>query len=303
MPITSYTDRLNRKPAPMQWGFMIRLLLAISLVVPLVVVIGLAPVVGQPLYNSMLFYPEKYQAGDYANPALNGIKSIDVQFKSASGAALQGFLYQLPNAKRVFLLSHGNHGDIRDMRRLTGMLLSTGNSVFVYDYEGYGRSEGEPSLEGVCKDGAAAYQYLIRRQHYAPKQIILFGESLGTLVTGNLAGSVICGGVVLECPLYSVHRIGCDVVSYLENYPDWAWTDAARQLDNSVALKRSHAPLLIIAGTKDETTPIKYADDLFAIAPSPKHEIRIAGAGHGDQVMRNSPDYARGLQQFLTELN
>jgi hypothetical protein len=183
------------------------------------------------------------------------------------------------------------------------MLLSTGNSVLAYDYEGYGRSEGEPSLEGVCQDGAAAYQYLIAHEHYAPKQIILFGESLGTLVTGNLAGSVNCAGVILECPLYSVHRVGCDVISYLDNYPDWAWTAAARQLDNSVALKKSHAPLLLIAGTADQITPVTYADDLFALAPLPKHLVRIDGAGHGDRVMRTSPDYSRGLQKFLADLH
>jgi len=300
---TAFTDKRARKSTAIKWSLIVQWILLVCLATPLAVMIGLAPVVGQPLYNSMLFHPQKYQAGDYANPTLNGTTPIDVQFKSDSGARLQGFLYRLPDAKRIILLSHGNGGDVRDIKRLAAMLLRTGNSVFAYDYEGYGLSEGEPSLEGICRDGSAAYQYLITQEHYAPNQIILFGESLGTLVTGKLAGSVNCAGVILECPLYSIHRIGCDVVSYLDNYPDWAWTAEARQLDNSVSLKKSHAPLLLIAGTADQITPVTYADDLYALAPSPKQFIRIDGAGHGDRLMRTSPDYKRGLEQFLKDLD
>lgn len=297
-PPSTFAEKL----AAMKWGFILRWIAIITIATPFVVAIGLAPIVNQPLYNWLLFHPHKYHAGDYANPSVTGTTPIDVYFTSGSGVKLHGFLYKLPGAKRVFLVSHGNGSNLYARRPVVAFLLRTGSSVFIYDYAGYGRSEGNPSLEEFSQDASAAYQYLLTQEHYTPKRIILFGESIGTAVTGYLAGSVDCAGVILECPLYSIRRVGCDLISYLDKYPDWAWTAGERQFDNSVALKKSHAPLLLIAGTADHMTPIKYADELFALAPSPKRIIRIDGAGHGDRVMMLSPDYARGLRQFLDDL-
>jgi fermentation-respiration switch protein FrsA (DUF1100 family) len=296
------STKLPRKLAAIKWRFVFRGVLAFVVATPFLIAIALSPIVDQPLYNRIIFHPKKFLADDYAELPVDGITPAEVYFKSASGVKLHGLLYKLPGAQRIILLSHGNGGNIGHRKHLVSRFLRTGNSLFEYDYAGFGRSEGEPSLEGISEDAFAAYQYLLTQEHYEPKQIILFGESLGTLVTGYLAGSVKCAGVILECPLYSIRRKGCEWFPFLVRYPDWAWTAGARQLDNSVALKKSHAPLLIIAGTADQMTPIQYADELYALAPSPKFLVRIEGGGHGDRVMMTSPEYKLGLQHFLDDL-
>jgi fermentation-respiration switch protein FrsA (DUF1100 family) len=286
----------------LKWGFVLRWVLMISLATPFVVATALAPAVGRPLYDWLLFHPSRFAAVDYACLNVNGIKPLDVYFKSASGINLHGFLFQVPGATKIFLYSHGNGSNVVTGVGTAAMLMRTGGSVFSYDYAGYGRSYGTPSTEEVIQDAAGAYQYLVQTARYAPKQIVLFGESLGTLPTGNLAKSVACAGVILECPIYSLRRIGCDLIPYLDKYPDWAWTEGERELDNSVAIAKNRAPLLIVAGTADKLTPVQYADDLYALAAAPKRYIRINGAGHVDLALLNSTDYARGLRDFLQEL-
>lgn len=294
-PKSTLAEKVNR----MQWGFVLRGILAIIIGVPVLTIIALTPMIAQPVYNFLLFHPMKYPLGRYVNTAVHGIKPNDVYFESTSGSKLHGFIYKVPGAKRIVLISHGNGGNMSLRAHLAFMFLREGTSVFAYDYAGYGRSEGEPSMEGICEDARSAYNYLVSEEHWAPKSIILFGESLGTVVTGYLASTVDSAGVILECPLYSLRRIGGDLFYYPNIYPEWAWTQGGRQLDNSIALPKVHAPLLIIAGTADKLTPINYADELFELASSPKQIIRIKGAGHGDRAMMIAPEYSRGLHHFL----
>jgi len=205
-------------------------------------------------------------------------------------------------AKHVILLSHGNSGNISQRCHIVDTLLKDGVSVFVYDYAGFGRSEGVSNLDSLAKDGRGAYKYLTAVRHLNAGDIILFGESLGTLVTGKLAQTVDCGAVILECPLYSLRRVDCDVFSFLKWYPDFAWSNSCKQLDNSKFLKNKKAPLLLIAGTADKLTGIEQSDDLFASVAEPKTYIRIEGAKHGDAVMMKSSKYKLGLKKFLASI-
>ncbi len=297
---------LPKKLVNLNWAFVLQgtalTLVGLFLLLPLAVVVALAPAVGQPIYDCLLFQPLKYPKGTYQTLNVKGIKPEEIFFRSHNGGKLHGLLYSLPLAKHIVLLSHGNSGNISQRGHIVDLLLKDGVSVFVYDYAGFGRSEGKTSLETLCKDGRSAYDYLTLVKHLRPDQIILFGESLGTLVTGKLAETVQCAAIILECPLYSLRRIGCDKFSFLSWYPDWAWTNSCKQLDNARALHQKRSPVLLIAGTRDNLTQIKQADELYAAVAAPKVYIRIEGAQHGDAVMMKSPKYKEGLKNFLASL-
>jgi fermentation-respiration switch protein FrsA (DUF1100 family) len=263
--------------------------------------VSLSPPIGAPLYNLVLFHPWKYPEGYYDRTVAAGIQAEDIYFNAPDGSKLHGWLYKWPDAHRIILFNHGNGGNITLRVGAAAMLLKTGNSVFMYDYEGYGRSEGQPSMNKICDDALAAYNLLTDSLHYAPNQIVLFGESLGTCVSGDLASHVKCAGVILECPLYSVLRRGNELLPVTRLYPDWMWPHNG--LDNSHVFAAAHPPLLVIAGTKDNATPVAHADDLYAIASQPKSYVRIEGARHGDQVMMQSPEYHKQLRIFLSTLN
>jgi hypothetical protein len=270
----------------------------------ILVVVGclaaLSPAIDTPLYNWMLFHPWKYPDGYYNRTTAAGIQPEDIYFSAPDGSKLHGWLYKWPDAHRIILFSHGNAGNITLRVGPTAMLLKTGNSVFVYDYEGYGRSEGHPSMSKICDDGLAAYNFVTDSLHYAPNQIVLFGESLGSCVSSDIASHVKCAGVILECPLYSVLRRGNELIPATRMYPGWMWPQNG--LDNSHVFAAEHPPLLIVAGTNDTVVPIAHADDLYAIARQSKSYVRIEGARHGDQVMMQSPAYHKQLRIFLNAI-
>ena len=181
------------------------------------------------------------------------------------------------------------------------MLLSSGQSVFAYDYEGYGRSEGNTNMYVVRDDALCAYRYLTDVLHYKSKDIILFGESLGTAITALIADSVPCAGIVYQSPLYSVRRRAGEILPLLKCYPKCFWPEDG--FDNSGWVTKAHPPFLIIAGVKDPVIPIAHADDLFSIAIEPKKYVRIEGAGHtGNPAFMNAPQYKKAIQEFVDSL-
>ena len=251
----------------------------------------LAPVLAEGLYTRLLFFPLKFPGGYYSEVKIDGIVPLDVYFHSESGNQLHGWLFAKPGAKRVVMLSHGNAYNMTMRGHIIERFLKESNDVFIYDYSGYGRSEGEPTIAGFYKDAQSAYKFLVEKGKYSPRQIILFGESLGTLVSAKLASTVACAGVILECPLYSLRRVACEHYGFLSDYPDWAWPESCKQLDTAAALSKPHPPLVMAVGTCDGITSISQSDALNLAVIEPKSYVRIDGAWHGDNVMHTSPAY------------
>ncbi len=92
---------------------------------------------------------------------------------------------RVPNAHRVFLYSHAKGNNLFGKLHVAENLLTCGGSVLSYDYQGYGQSEGKASIAGSCDDAVAAYDYLRNSEHYKAKDIIAYGESFGSGVTGH----------------------------------------------------------------------------------------------------------------------
>jgi pimeloyl-ACP methyl ester carboxylesterase len=301
-------SRLLKALRQFHWRWFFRAVAVVLLMLPVVLmaclivaVVALTPVLELPIYKSFVFRPLKYPIGYYDRLTLGGIKPSDHYF-SVNGSKLHGILYTVPDSPYVFFLSHGNGGNLTGRIDIIEKLLATHNSVFAYDYEGYGRSQGEPSLKGICDDARGAYNYLTTDLHYPWRHVILFGESLGTIATSDLARQVPYAGVILQCPMHSLRQRACELVPVLSIYPPCLWT--ARGFDNSAVFAGKHPPLLIIAGTKDVNVPINHADALFAEASQPKLYARISGGGHtGDTFLMNSPLYTNALRELLAQIN
>ena len=131
-------------------------------------------------------------------PADMDLDFEDVTFHSEGGVALNGWFVPAPNAPFTVLFCHGNAGNI--MHRLNSVELfhGLGLNCFVFDYRGYGKSEGRPTEDGTYADARAAYDWLTRTKHVPPEQIVLFGRSLGGSIAAHLAGRVNARGLVIE---------------------------------------------------------------------------------------------------------
>lgn len=232
------------------------------------------------------------------------VEAKEVKFKAKDGKLLVGWYF--PNkAKKdapIVLVSHGNASNVECRVGIAAYLLFAGTSVFLYDYRGYGESQGEASLKNLVPDARSAYDYLVNELHYKPEQIILYGESIGCGVTSDLAQQVSCKGVILQSPFTSLARAGKDHLFFLHTIPDFVFPMCVPALDNLSYVKKAHPPLLIIHGEKDSTLPFTYAKELYQASSEPKTLIPVPQAGHNDVYEYADSGLLAGLIKFVDSL-
>jgi hypothetical protein len=193
----------------------------------------------------------------------------------------------------VLLVCHGNAGNISHRVELSRVMLRTGASVMVFDYRGYGRSEGTSSEEGTYLDAKAAYHWL-RQQGFAPKNIILFGESLGGGVASELALREQVGGLVLQSTFTSIADVGSELFPWLPV----RWINTIKY-DTLKKLPRLKLPLLVMHSRHDEMIRFRHAEKNFAAANEPKMLWETSGR-HDYTLPADRELCAQGLENFLT---
>jgi fermentation-respiration switch protein FrsA (DUF1100 family) len=254
------------------------------------------------LFNGVLFYPDT-QHYDISKleaqiAQLYHTKVRDVTFVTRDSAKLHGYFIRLPGAKKVILYSHGNGGNIDYRLACATSLLSLGCSVFLYDYEGYGSSGGTPTLAHVCEDAVCAFDVLVNHEHYQPKDIVLYGESLGTGVTCELLKKRQCGGIILMSGFASLVATGKDCVPWLRLYPDFLFIEP--RMDNAAILSRPHPPLLIVHGAQDTVLSYVYSEELAQSACPPKQFVGVPDGDHVSPVYSNL--FLKAARPFIAAL-
>ena len=219
----------------------------------------------------------------------------DVFFKASDGVALNGWFFPAStNSHRrhlAVLVCHGNAGNISHRLDTCVALLSTGVSVLVFDYRGYGRSEGRPSEEGTYRDAQAAHAWL-RKKGFAGTNIIAFGESLGGGVAAELALREPIGGLVLQSTFTSIPDMGEELFPWLPV----RWL-ATIHYDTRSKLPRLHVPVLVMHSPADELVRFHHGKKNFAAANEPKlfWELR----GDHNNPLADPQHFIAGLKRFL----
>jgi uncharacterized protein len=238
-----------------------------------------------------IYFPSRALAAD---PSSAGLRFRDVAFTAADGVALHGWLIA-GRTPTTLLYSHGNGGNIGDRVTIARLFVEQlGVGVFMYDYRGYGRSQGAPSEAGLVADALAARAALIR-EGIPPEHIVYFGRSLGAAVTVALAIAHPPRGVVLESPFTSVRAMGNAVLPGAGYLFRTRWDSLAK-------IGRLRAPLLVIHGESDEVVPFAQGRALFEAAPEPKTFVTLRGSRHYD-LEAAWPDYWASWRQFLASLH
>lgn len=251
----------------------------------------LSPMVAMPFYNTLIFHPAK--AGDFGINQVSQVAKEDVYFQSTSRRTLHGWFFKNPGATKTVLISHGNAGNITNRLPLLRLVLDAGASAFIYDYEGFGRSEGSPSVDAACADGLAAYDYLTKIRHISASSVVLYGESIGTGITCRIAARRQCAAVILQSGYTSLPALARQKIPFFALYPDWMYP--IDKLDNLSFVKDCKIPVLLIHGKNDRVIPAQNSESLFASANAAKGIIRLE-AEHNDCTLR--PSY-----QLLVSIN
>lgn len=222
----------------------------------------------------------------------------NVFFKTADDTELHGWFVPGNDTSPVVLFFHGNAGNISHRVDNLLRLNRLGLSVFIFDYRGYGRSQGEPSEQGIHSDARSALAWLENRG-YSPDNIIYFGRSIGAAVALQLAIEQSPAGLVLESPFTSVAGMGKRHYPILYRLLGWLIKD---RYDNEEKMPQLKAPLLLIHGTKDSIVPVAMGRKLYSLAKEPKLIYLIEGADHNDGFYLDEDEYWGNWKTFLDQL-
>ncbi|HJT19919.1 MAG TPA: alpha/beta hydrolase [Nitrospira sp.] len=247
------------------------------------------------LFDSLFVYhPGPWLQKDWR--AASGLPLEDIWFPSSDGLKLFGWYVEGPADHPVVLWCHGNAGNI--INRLDNMsrLVRSGLSVFIFDYRGYGRSQGRPSEEGLYDDAVAAHEYLTKTRRIRPERMVLFGRSLGAAVAGELAVRKPAAGLVLESCFPSVEAVAKFHYGGLPLH--WLLGAQFRLIDR---LPHLSLPKLFIHGSADDIIPLPLGRAVFESAKAPKTLYVIQGANHNDTYHVGGSDYFTRFAGFAHE--
>src|SRR5947207_3785450 len=150
----------------------------------------------QMVRRSSMFFPSKFPEGALTTTA------TDVHFKTSDGVQLHGWLFK--SGEPLLIFFHGNGGNITGRAPIAAELARRGISVLLFDWRGYGKSEGSASESGLFFDALAAYDFA----HAQSSDIVLYGESLGGPYAAYVATKRKARCVIIENSFPSLSAIG-----------------------------------------------------------------------------------------------
>jgi len=241
-----------------------------------------------------IFFPERELV---ATPDLYDLSYEDVHFTATDDTRLHGWFLPGTPERPLLLFCHGNAGNISHRLDNLRLLHRLGLNVFIFDYRGYGHSEGQASEAGTYDDARGALGWLQQRRQ--PGQpIVYFGRSLGAAVALQLAVETPPAGLILETPFTSIAAMGRHHSPLL--YLTLGWLLNVRY-DNLAKIGQIHVPLLIFQGDRDSIVPMAMARRLFDAANEPKTWHLIPGAAHNDTYDAGGEAYWQSWREFLNE--
>ena len=241
--------------------------------------------------NQQVFQPYR---GLHSHPGQWGLAYEPVTLDS-EGLALRGWWIPGQVDRPVVLFFHGNASTIADLSPFVILFNRLGLSSLVFDYRGYGESEGGPTEAGTAADAEAAWRHLVETRGIPPERLVFYGHSLGGGVALGLAARHPPGRVILEGTFTSIPDMAADLYPWLPV----RWL-ARIGYDNFARIQSLRVPVLIIHSPEDEVIPFRHGRKLFAAAREPKRFIRSRG-GHNDGFPAMGAAAEQALRRFVSD--
>lgn len=260
----------------------------------LIVPLGLYVVFAFFLYlfqTSLVYFPDPKLI---ATPHQIGLAYDAVDFKTEDDVGLSGWF--IPgSSSRVVLFCHGNAGNISHRLESIQTFNRLGLSTFIFDYRGYGESDGKATEQGTYRDAKAAWNYLVKEKGYSPDKIIIFGRSLGGAVAAHLVMQNKPAALILESTFTSLPDLGARLyrlfpVRLLSRF-NYATADY---------LRHASCPVLVIHSVDDDIVPFDLGLRVYEAATQPKEFLEIRG-DHNTGFILSKALYVTGLKSFINK--
>jgi fermentation-respiration switch protein FrsA (DUF1100 family) len=242
----------------------------------------------------LIYYPDMPGRELTETPRSIGLAFEDVRFTAEDGVELHGWFVPGASGDRpVAILCHGNAGNISHRLDKLAMLHELGLAVLLFDYRGYGQSRGSPTEQGTYRDAHAAWNYLTQRRGLEPKDIVIFGESLGGAIAAELAADKTPAALILVSTFTSAPDLARKYYWYLP-----VRLIARFRYPTSEYVARVRAPILVIHSRDDEIVPFAHGQELYRIAHEPKTLVEISG-DHNAGFLMSEALIAESMRRFL----
>ncbi len=242
------------------------------------------------LQGKMIYHPRQALV---TTPSNIGLTYEDIRFNTEDNVQLHGWFVPADSTAPTVLFFHGNAGNISGRLETLRLLHSLGLNVFIFDYRGYGQSEGVPTEKGTYNDAKAAWNFLTETRNIKADKIVIMGRSLGGSVAAWLAARKNSAAAVIESTFTSAADLGGDLypwlpVRWMIKY-NYSTLEYIQQIDE---------PLFMAHSKDDQIVPYYHGQQLFEVAKEPKVFVELRGS-HGSGFWETGAKYKEGLRQFL----
>lgn len=244
------------------------------------------------LENKMLFVPAKEILAD---PSEIGLQFEDVYFLTKDQVKLNGWFIPARNARATLIFCHGNAGNIGDRLGKIELFHRLGLSLFIFDYRGYGNSQGRPTEKGMYQDTLSAYDYVMTRDSVDAARIIVYGASLGGTAAIDLATQRKFAGVIVDSSFTNAVDMGKRIVPFVPSFL------LRIKLDSAAKIKALRAPILFLHSVDDEMVPYDLGRKLYELANEPKQFVDLRG-GHNDGHIDARDDFIKAVADFIERI-
>lgn len=255
--------------------------LVIKLIAGVALAMGLLALIVPTLQRRLMYYPDT-QHFLPADAALDGLVEERV-LQTPDGDRVLAWYGKAKPGRPTILYFHGNAGSLETRSERIRKYMARGLGIFMMTYRGFGGSTGEPSEKSNVADAKLAYDTLTASVD--PKDIIIYGESLGTGVAVQVAAVKKAAGLVLDAPYTSMVELAALHYPYIPGR--WFMTD---RYETRTHIRDIALPLLILHGERDTIVPVAMGREIYALAPEPKAIRTFPLAGHADHYKFGSYD-------------
>lgn len=243
--------------------------------------------------SHLIYFPNLPSRHVDATPGMVGLAYEPVKIVTDDGVELDGWFLPAENSRGVLLFFHGNAGNISHRLDSLKIFNDLRLSTLIFDYRGFGRSQGKVSEEGTYRDAEAVWRYLIE-QNIPAEKIVVFGRSLGAAIAAYLSSRHTPGALIIETGFVSVPDLAAKLYPWLPA----RWL-ARFGYNTGAYLGGAGCPVLLVHSPDDEIVPFAQGRKLFELANEPKRFLQIRG-GHNDGFLVSGRAYIDGLDTFLT---
>ncbi len=241
------------------------------------------------ILERILFQPTKLSS-DYVFQFNHDFEEINLN--PEKDVLINALHFKTKQPKGIILYFHGNRDNLQRWSKIAAELGDYSHyDVFVMDYRGYGKSVGKRNEDALNQDALFCYNYV--KAQYTPKEIIIYGRSLGTGIAACLASEVEADKLILETPYHSMNDLARSYFSLFSIEHKLPY-----KLPSFQYLQNVDCPILILHGTEDEVVPYSSAKKLFdGLSHKNAHLTTIPNGKHNN--LSDYKDYWEALTTFF----